>query len=39
MTDKSEHIKKESEELINELEKIYKRAGWRDVKQLVIYES
>ncbi|MCK4891534.1 MAG: hypothetical protein KAS78_02585 [Candidatus Pacebacteria bacterium] len=29
----------ESEKLINELEKIYKRSGWRDIKQLVIYEA
>jgi len=30
---------KESEELINGLEKIYHRTGWRDIKQLVIYEA
>jgi len=29
----------ESEKLISELEKIYQRDGWRDIKQLVIYES
>lgn len=29
----------ESERLISELEKIYMRNGWRNVKQLVIYES
>lgn len=29
----------ESEELINELETIYQRDGWREIKQLVIYEA
>ena len=29
----------ESEKLINELEKIYQRSGWRDIKQLVIHEA
>jgi len=29
----------ESEKLINELEKIYQRSGWRDIKRLVIREA
>ena len=29
----------ESEKLINELEKIYQRSGWRNIKKLVIREA